>query len=494
MPALDPQHIAAFRAWQQSANKFVDDTIPDLKLSAQQRDGFTHLSRLINAKIKRGKGEILSEKEKEYADKIGISIMSGKGTGKDTFAAVFILWFLCCFPFSQIPCTAPTGHQLKDVLWKEINKWLRQSKVKDWITWQSDKIFFNEAEGKEWFAVARTCNPRASAEEQAETLGGFHEKYLAVVFDESSRIPDPVYGALEGTLTDICNFIINIFNPTRSKGFAVETHTKHRSQWITLRWDAEESELVTKESIAGLAKKYGRDSNFFRIYVKGLPPISGEKLLIEYDWAEEAIERDLQAVETDPLIFGIDVGGGGDSSVLIRRRGPVVEGTESRDTPDAEQLINWIVKEIYAHEPEMVLIDTIGIGWAVETGVRQRCRTTTIIGINVSEASTDELRFYRLPDPLCWSLREQFDKRVIKIPDDPLLIGEMTALKYDDERTDGKIKVESKKDLKKRGVESPNRFDALMLTEYYDYEMLRRMSGKRKDHFRREQTMNWKTV
>ena len=494
MPTLDPQHIAAFQAWQKDSNKYIADTLPDFHGTTQQRGLFTELSRLINAKLKRSRGEELEPIEAAYAEKIGISVMSGKGPGKDTAAAIAILYFLNCFPFVKIPCTAPTGHQLKDVLWGEINKWLRQSKNKDWLTWQSDKIFFNEAKGREWFAVARTCNPRATAEEQAETLAGFHEDFLMIVIDEASRVPDPVFRALEGTLTGKCNFILNIFNPTRSKGFAVESHFKDRARWITIRWDSEESEIVGKDQIEGLAKKYGRDSNFFRIYVKGLPHIIGEKLLIEYDWAEDAIDRDIEAIGTDPVIFGIDVGGGGDSSVLVRRRGPVVEGIESRDTPDAEQLINWIVKEIYNHEPEMVLIDTIGIGWAVEAGVRTRCRNTSVIGINVSDSSTDELRFYRLRDQLCWSLREKFEKRVIKIPDDPLLIGEMTSLKYDDERTDGKLKVESKKDLKKRGVESPNRFDALMLTEYYDYEMLRRMSGKQKQHFRREEPVNWKVV
>lgn len=491
---LDPQFIDLFYSWQENPRKFVAEAIPGIQLSHQQEEGFDQLRKLISAKIKLANSEPMTEEEREYAKKIGISIMSGKGTGKDTFAALCILYFLSCFSFPKIPCTAPTGHQLKDVLWAEINKWLRQSKVAGDLTWQSDKVFHNAAKGKEWFAVARTCNPRATAEEQAETLAGFHEDYLMILIDEASRVPDPVFTALESTLTGKCNFAILIFNPTRTKGFARDSQFKDRSRWITLHWDAEESERVPKSFVEERAKKYGRDSNFFRIFVKGLPPMSGEKLLIEWDWAEEAIDRDVEPIAEDILVFGIDVGAGGDSSVIQPRRGPVFGKCESNDTSDSEVLTNWIIGQIRKHEPDVVMVDTIGVGWAIEGNLRTRCPDVKVIGINVQEAAADDTRFYRLRDELCWSLREKFEKRVVSIQDDPLLIGEMTSIKYDDERPDGKIKVESKKDMKKRGVESPNRFDAAMLTEYYQYETLRKMGGAKRDSWRKGSGESWKTA
>jgi phage terminase large subunit len=491
---LDPKHLALFQSWADSFAKFIADVLPDFKPSTQQARAMAEVSALVNAKLKLSRGETLTAKEEEYSKKIGVSIMSGKGSGKDTFAALFIIWFLSVFPFPKIPCTAPTGHQLKDVLWSEINKWLRQSKVADWLVWQSDKVFHQEHEGKEWFAVARTCNPRATAEEQAETLAGFHEKFLAVVIDEGSKVPDPVYGALEGTLTGVCNIILLIFNPTRTKGFAVESHGRDRHRWIAIRWNSEESENVSKESVDFMAKKYGRDSNMYRIYVLGLPPLSGEKLLIQWDWADTAIARELEPVDSDPLIFMIDPGAGGDSSVISRRRGPKFFKTEGIDTDDSEKLSNWLARRIWDEEPEVVLVDIIGVGWAIEGNLRRLCPGTRIVGINVAEAAADDTRFYRLRDELCWRVRERFEKREITIDDDPLLIGEMTSLKYDDERTDGKIKVESKKDLKKRGVESPNRFDTLMLSEYYEYEGLRKMAGGKKDNWRGRESGSWRTA
>lgn len=426
--AIDPEHLALYKSWAYSFPKFISDTLPDFRASVQQAEGMRELSNLINAKRKFVNGEKLTQKEAEYAKKVGISIMSGKGTGKDTYGALAIQYFLSAFPFCKIPCTAPTGHQLKDVLWGEINKWLRQSKIKDSLTWQSDKIYFNEHEGKEWFAVARTCNPRATAEEQAETLAGFHEDFLMIVIDEASRVPDPVYKALEGTLTGKCNIIILIFNPTRSKGFAIESQNRDRHRWICLRWNAEESENVQESQIEFMRKKYGKDSNMYRIMVQGLPPLSGEKLLIQWDWAEDAIDRDVEPIPADPLIFMIDVGAGGDPSVLTRRRGPKVFKTESIDTDDSEKLTNWIARRVWDEEPEMVLLDIIGVGWAIEGNLRRLCPSSRIVGINVAEAPADESRFYRLRDELAWRLRERFEKRAISIEDDPLLIGEMTSV------------------------------------------------------------------
>ena len=73
-----------------------------------------------------------------------MSIRSGHGTGKDAFAAWIVLWFSTTRPFSHVVCTAPTARQLKDVLWSEISKWIRNSPILDGLyTIQKDKIFPN---------------------------------------------------------------------------------------------------------------------------------------------------------------------------------------------------------------------------------------------------------------------------------------------------------------------------------------------------------------
>ena len=488
----DRKHVELFKSWQLDSEKFVREALKVEMISTQQLQGLKEMDKLVQAKLKRAAGHDLTSEEEKYSKKIGLSIMSGHGTGKDCFASWIILWFLFCFPFPKIPCTAPTGHQLKDVLWGEISKWLRNSICKDFLTWQSDKIYFNEHKGKEWFAVARTANPRATAEEQGETLAGFHERFVLFVVDEASGVAAPVFKPIEGTLTGECNLVLLIFNPTRSKGFAVESHQKDRARWACLQWNSEESELVSKEQVESMAKKYGRESNTYRIRILGLPPSTDEHILIQYDWAMDAINREIDPMDTDPDVFGFDVGGGGDESVIVHRRGSIVYPIEGCNFDKSEELTGWALRRLLDISPKFCMVDTIGIGWGIAGNLRSRQSTTDVLDINVSEGASQDKRFYKLRDELWWRLREDFEYGRISIPDDALLIAELTTIKFE-ERPDGKIQIESKKDMKTRGVESPNRADALCLTEYFASEDMRRMNVVKKKK-RAAMLSSWRTV
>jgi len=492
--------------WAKDPALFVHEALKIKTISTQQKHALEELRKLVWAKINThpssGKKRHTDE-EKAYARKTGISIMSGMGTGKDAFASWCIIWFLCCFPRPLIPCTGPTAHQLKDNLWRELYKWKNGDTddppvIKDWLTWQAEKFFFTPQNGRDWFAVARTSNPKDNPDQQAETLQGFHEDYMMVVADEAEAIPDPVFRPLEGTLTGKCNFMIMIFNPTRSTGYAVESQTKFRKNWVCLHWDAEESELVTKASIEMKEEKFGRESNFFRINVKGYPPIAADDVLIPWDWVNDAINRPVDPLPDDLEVFGVDIGAGGDPSVIARKRGPVVYPLEQFETSDSELLCNWIMRKVFEHEPLFGMVDTIGVGWAVEGTLRARLRgtTTTIIGVAVSEAASLDFKYHRLRDELGWRLREQFEHRVISIPKDQLLIGELTTIKYDEPM--GRIKIESKKELARRGLKSPNRFDALALANYYDSAHTRRRKEKLGRNWRNDRgrgdTSSWRTL
>lgn len=493
--------VAIIRSWAKSPLRFAEEALKVKFLSSQQRNAFEELRKLVWSKIKLAEGAKLTSEEKEYSRKVGISIMSGMGTGKDAFTSMVILWFLCCFPRALIPCTAPTGHQLHDVLWREVNKWRMGDHtdpplVKDWVTWQAEKIYHTPEKGKEWFAIPRTANPKANAEELAGTLQGFHEEYMMIVADEASVIPDPVFKPLEGTLTGKCNFILMIFNPTMTTGFALDSQTKDRDQWVCLHWDAEESELVTKESIQHKEEKYGRDSNYFRVTVKGLPPISSSDTLIPWEWVQDAINADLQPTPEDPEVFGLDIGAGGDPSIILPMQGPKVFPLYQYETSDSEVLKGWIMGKIFEREPKLIFGDVIGVGWAIMGALKTLVpqEQHKVVSVNVSNIASNDGRFYRLRDELAWRVREKFERREISIPNDGILIGEATTLKYAE--PNGKIKVESKKELRQRGLKSPNRFDALCLAHYYNNTFIRKTATGEKPLWMRRQPAgaNWKTV
>ena len=95
------------------------------------------------------------------------TVRSGHGIGKTAVESWLIIWFLATRPFPKVPCTAPTQHQLWDILWAEISKWLRSDPAlaRDLI-WTSEKVYMR-GYPEEWFAVARTAS-------KPDALQGFH--------------------------------------------------------------------------------------------------------------------------------------------------------------------------------------------------------------------------------------------------------------------------------------------------------------------------------
>lgn len=477
-------------------------------ITTQQRDGLVKLGKLVNAKIKLGEGGKLSAEEKEYAGKIGMSIMSGHGTGKDGFAAWAILWFMTCFPYPKLPCTAPNASQLESVLWSEISKWLhRRDKdgnpyciIKDIFTVQGKKVFRNDLEDKDevgnrWFAEARTVNMNQSADKQAETLAGRHEDFMMYLIDEASGVPDAVRQPFEGGLTGLCNFIIEIFNPTHRSGYSFRTHfgkAVETKQWVKLHWDAEESELVPKEHIENVAKKHGRKSNFFLIRVSGLPPESDEDTLIPDNWVYAAQQRNLEPLPADPVFVGVDcaMGGGDEAVAKARKGGKIIDGRTWPKIQKTSELGTEIVSFCAEVEADLVMIDCIGIGKGVYDFVCLFMPSHKVIPVDVREAAREPKRFYRSRDELMWKMRTAYEKGLMDIPeDDDDLRSQTSSMKYERavQHLGGCIKVESKRDMKKRQKGSPDHADAVMLTFARDMAMLR--VDKDRDSYDEEEPM-----
>ena len=314
---------------------------------------------------------------------------------------------------------------------------------------------------------------------------------MMVVADEASALAEAIFTPLEGTLTQKCNFILMPFNPTQAHGYAIDSQKKNRDQWIALRWNAEESEHVTKAAVEAKARR-GKDTNFYRVNVLGLPPKAEPDTLIPWEWVLDAVDREVFPMDTDQIVFGVDVGAGGDDSVILIRHGPKIMPILTNDTSDSEALTGWVMGRIFKHDPRMVMIDPIGVGWGISGNLRNRVPDADIVDVNVAELPSEDDRFHRLRDELWWRVRQLFESRVISIPNDDELIAELTTIKYAE--PNGKIKVEAKRDLKRRGLPSPNRADALCLTEFYSSDIIRRMGRIRQKEFRKNHASSWKTV
>jgi hypothetical protein len=401
-------------------------------------------------------------------------------TGKDGWTAWFIQWFEFCFNNVLIPCTAPSADQLKNILWTEVSRWLNRNGddgkllvsplVKNSIIVQNDRIYRKASKGKDVinFAFPKTANPKDDAEAQAKTLYGFHDIHMAIVIDDAAGVLDPVFKPLEGTVTKDCNFIILLFNPIFNTGFAIETHTGPFShKWIRLHWDAEDSELVTKQHIQDMEEKYGRESNTFRTLVKGLPPVADNDSIIPYAWVMDATKREIEPDKYEPRIGGCDPGAGGDNTVLRIRNGLKVEKVRYVfSSPSSVEVGDWAAAKALEEGLDVLYFDVIGIGngayyEAKKVLAGSKCK---VYAVDVRNKAMDEEKYYNLNSELTYKLRQYFQDGTISIPVDQVLIEELSAPRM--KRIGKKEAVEDKYEVKKRLKfnRSPNDADALRLT------------------------------
>jgi hypothetical protein len=412
-----------------------------------------------------------------YKNNKRITVRSGHGCGKDAAVSWIMLHFLTTRPYAKIAATAPTAHQLSDILWTEMSKWLRQSTLADEFVIMKDKIHQKDSKA-EWWARAISVSARSSSEEQAETLAGLHADHLLIIVDEASGVPDPVYIPLEGALTQADNKVILIGNMTRNQGYFYDTHFDDalKKDWCRLHWDSRKSTNVDPSMPAYFAMKYGINSNTFRIRVEGNPPLADDETLIPLYAAEQCVGNEFEVADDEPLYLGVDVARyGSDDSVIMPRKGNLIMPWERYNGMNTIELGGFIQQAYQESDAEGCAIDVIGVGAGVADWL-QKHHMRNLFMVNVATAGSDIEKYDRLRDELWIRVRDKclhglYNFPDIKLPQDKeslgkQLAGELASVRYGF-NAHGGIKVESKKELKARGIASPNIADALCLSEYF---------------------------
>lgn len=384
-----------------------------------------------------------------------VSAKSGHGTGKSTAIAVVIIWFLQIFKNAQVVCTAPTKDQLRDVVWARISQCMHNllPSLRDRFELQATRLTnkFNAVS----FAVAKTARP-----EKPDTMQGFHAKNLLVIGDEAPGIADPIFFPMIGALTEANNKLVLVGNPTRNSGFFAETFKD--SSWKNLTMNSEDSPLVQDEQVEFWKKKYGSDSDEYRIRVLGEFPEQDHDALFGIDMLEDAVDSIIPP--DDPVVWGIDVGGRGgegDKSILAKRYGNVITDVIVIPQGNPSEVANWIAGEhmklIDKDVPVMIFVDVIGIGAGVYSRLLE-------IGLPVREVianqqSSDPKRFHNFRAEFYCRLKDLLDSRLLKLPPDSDLKKELLSIEYFFDNK-GAYQLVPKRKM----VKSPDRADAVAFT------------------------------
>ncbi len=390
-----------------------------------------------------------------------ISIRSGHGVGKSCFQSILCLWALSTHVDCKVPLVAGSQDQLRDTLMPEIAKWHKvlPEPLRNQLEVQAERIVV-KARPDEAFAVCRTAS-----KDNPDAMQGFHAGFLQFLVDEASGVHEKAYEVAMGALSTEGAILVMTGNPTESSGYFYDSHTLLADRFWTLRVSSEDVPRA-RGHIEDVIQRFGADSNEFRVRVLGEFPKAGPDSLIPMEWVEAAITRDVAPMNVMP-VWGVDPARGGDRSTLCKRRGnTVLEPVKVFNQKDTMTLCGLILREWdetpIDDRPHEICVDMIGIGAGVvdrldELGLPVR-------GVNVGESASVSDTFMRLRDELHWKLREWFEARNCKIPNDRSLISELTVTKYR-VLSSGKVQVESKDDMKKRlAGKSPDLADALMLT------------------------------
>jgi hypothetical protein len=213
--------------------------------------------------------------------------------------------------------------------------------------------------------------------------------------------------------------------------------------------------------------RYGEESNAYRIRVLGEFPRSDDDTVIPMELLELAMNRDVAPSQTAPLVWGLDVARfGSDRSALCKRKGnAVTESIKTWKNLDLMQLTGAVVAEyeilVPSERPQEILVDSIGLG----AGVVDRLKELNLParGINVSESPAMGATYRNLKAELWHKAKAWLESRDCTMPKDEALVAELATCRYSF-TSSGKIQIEGKDEIRKRGLASPDRADAFCLT------------------------------
>ena len=356
-----------------------------------------------------------------------VAMATGTGPGKTALCAVAVLYFLSTRPFPKVLCTAPTQPQLKRALWPEIAKWMRFSNALDrTFEWTQTRVSMRGQHSNEWFAEAKTARPQ-SKQLSVESLQGLHADNILIIVDEASGVADQVMNAIDGCITTEGAHVILAGNPVRRRGyFSLQSRTsgqkiENGGTWRVFNVSVIGSKHVNQEKLERNTALYGKESDYYRVKVLGLPPLTDAQGLISpeqvYEMhARKPITIGQSVLSCDPARYGDDY------SVIFMRKGwTFVERVEvyGMNGPEVAKIIDDLFDK---YNPDLVCIDTIGIGSSVydqvEINLKEKECGDRLIPVGVGEAAINDKKFLNLRAEIFWMLPNYVARASVPIETD----------------------------------------------------------------------------
>lgn len=420
-------------------------------------------------------GVELWEKEREIVESIRdnrrTTIRSCNSSGKTYTIARAALWFLYAYAPAVVINTAPTFKQVRNQFWRELHTAYNYAKVP-----LGGKLKQTELEfAANWYALGIATR---DGEGGMESIQGFHADNILFILDEASGISHGVFEAIEGGLTGggmVRNVLIG--NPTRNSGEFADSFKS--SIYNKIRISAFDTPnlkegktvikgLVTKEWVEEMQEKYGEDSDVYRVRVLGEFPKDEADVLIALSQVEAAIDAERELVRDEngnDEFIGLDPARKGqDKAAFVYRKGNFAKVLETVDKSDTMILAGKAISYMNEYPDAILRIDIIGLGAGIFDRLREQpAYSGRVEGVNVAVPPVTLKAKAKYVNRRIegWDLVKQWLKSAVLEKHEGWY--QLAVPKYA-LKSNGQMILESKEDLGKRGVKSPDVADALALT------------------------------
>ena len=398
-----------------------------------------------------------------------LAVSSGRGIGKSALVSWIVLWMMSTRIGSSVIVSANSEAQLRSVTWAEITKWLAMSLNSHWFEisatrilpakWLAEIVERDLKKGTRYWAV----DGKLWSAENPDSYAGVHNADgVMVIFDEASGIPDPIWAVTAGFFTENTpsRFWMAFSNPRRNTGYFFECFNAKREFWTTKQVDARTVEDTDKQVYEQIIAEYGKDSSEARIEVYGEFPTEGEDQFISPQLVDDAFARDKYKDETAPRVMGIDPArGGADSTVIVVRQGRDLLSIKRYHGEDTMAIVGRVIDAMEEFKPTMTVIDEGGLGYGILDRLNEQ--RYKVRGVNFGWKAKNSIMYGNKRAEI-WGTMKDWLKSA-SISQDRQLKADLTG-PTKKPNSAGTIFLEGKKEMRARGLASPDAADALAVT------------------------------
>jgi hypothetical protein len=411
--------------------------------------------------------------------------------GKSRLAGVIGAYWIAAHPLGEalLVTTAPSDDQVEKVTWKEIDRV------------RADAGLPGTVAAAEWWVGrpgARTLvgfgakpQKRTNVEQAMQRFQGHHARYLLVIVEEATGVEGWLWEAVDSLASNVNARVLAIGNPddpssefgARCDASTGSTHRageRYRTRlgaqvipidaYATPNFTGEHVPeylrelLVSRDYADRMQARLGLDHPYYSSKVRGLFPDRSTRHVISPALLRRAYGLDLPGHERGA--FGLDVARSvhGDESSLYRDRGGVIRHVHSWREPDLTRSADLVMR-LTARTPEIpVAVDTDGVGGGLHDILRRRGKRTVAFSVNMPPRNPRDFDSRR--SEVWWAAREELEAGLWDLDaGDEELAAQLAAPRWHVDGR-GRIHVETKDELGKRGVSSPDRADAAIMARF----------------------------